>query len=120
MNNPKSPSPTAEKKTIVEEGTELRGSINATCPVVVQGSVHGEVSSPSVEISTTGRIAGKTTTGTLTSNGHVAGEIDVDHARLAGTVAPKTVIRASTLDVKLAHPTGKIELRFGPGGRSLS
>jgi cytoskeletal protein CcmA (bactofilin family) len=120
MNNPKSA--TAEKKTIVEEGTDLRGSINASCPVVVQGTVQGEVTGPSVEISATGQVSGKTTTGTLTSNGRVAGEVDVDVARLAGEVAPKTVIRASTLDVKLTHPTGKIELRFGPsgGGRSLS
>jgi cytoskeletal protein CcmA (bactofilin family) len=122
MNNPKSA--TLEKKTIVEEGTELRGSINASCPVVVQGTVQGEVTGPSVEISATGRVSGQTTSGTLNSNGHVAGEVDVDVARLAGEVAPTTVVRASSLDLKLTHPTGKFELRFvtpTPGkGRSFS
>lgn len=116
MNNPKPPAPAAEKKTIVEEGTELRGSMTATCPIVVQGSVEGEVTGPSIEVSATGKIAGKTTTGTLSSKGRIAGEIDVDVAQLSGTVAPKTVVKAATLDLKLSHPTGKFELRFGPGG----
>jgi cytoskeletal protein CcmA (bactofilin family) len=119
MNNPKSPQnppPPPEKKTIVEEGTELRGSITATCPIVVQGSVQGEIAGPSVEIRAGGRVTGKMTTGTLSSSGHIAGEVDVEVARLAGEVAPKTVIRATTLDVRLTHPTAKIELRFGTGG----
>jgi cytoskeletal protein CcmA (bactofilin family) len=118
MNNPKSP--TLEKKTVIEEGTELRGSIVATCPIVVQGTVEGEVTGPSVEISATGRVAGQTKTDTLSSNGHVAGQVDVDVARLSGEVAPKTVIRASTLNMKLTHPSGKIELRFEPSGKGWS
>jgi hypothetical protein len=75
------------------------------------------VAAPSVEIGATGRVAGHMKTGALTSSGHIAGEVDVDVARLSGEVASNTIVRASTLDVKLSHPSGKIELRFGSGGK---
>src|SRR5690349_10484054 len=117
MNNPKSPPPvptasaTLEKKTIVEEGTALKGSITSTCAVLVQGTIAGEVTGPSIEVSATGSVEGKITTSNLTSRGKVAGELDVESARLSGTVAPKSIVRASKLDVKLAATDGKIELR---------
>jgi cytoskeletal protein CcmA (bactofilin family) len=121
MNNPKNPPPVPEKRTIVEEGTELKGSITSTCPIVVQGSIDGEVAGPSVEVSATGTIAGKITTGTLNSKGRIAGELDVDVAQLSGTVANKTVVRAATLDLKISNPNGKVELKFTTGrGGGLS
>jgi len=120
MNNPKNPSGTAEKRTIVEEGTELKGSITSTCPIVVQGSIDGEVSGPSVEVSATGTIAGRIKTGTLTSKGRIAGELDVDVAQLSGTVANKTVVRAGTLDLKITNPNGKVELKFTTGRGGLT
>jgi cytoskeletal protein CcmA (bactofilin family) len=120
MNNPKNPSPTTEKRTIVEEGTDLKGSISSTCPIVVQGSIDGEVAGPSVEVSATGRIAGKITTGILNSKGRIAGELDVDVAQLSGTVANKTVVRAATLDLKITNPNGKVELKFTTGRGGIS
>src|SRR5262245_20200099 len=106
MNKPPNLSATAEKKTIVQDGTDLKGSITSSCPIVVQGSIEGEVAGPSIEVSATGRIAGKTTTGTLSSSGRVAGEIDVDVALLSGTVAHQTVVRATSLDLKLSRTEG--------------
>jgi cytoskeletal protein CcmA (bactofilin family) len=120
MNNPKNPPPpapsaTLEKKTIVEEGTALKGAITSTCAVLVQGTISGEVTGPSIEVSATGSVEGKITTSNLSSRGKIAGELDVESAKLSGTIAPKSVVRASKLDVKLAATSGKIELRFGKG-----
>src|SRR5262249_42784513 len=80
MNNPKTPaasSTTPEKRTIVEEGTALKGSITSTCPILVQGSIEGEVVGPSLDGSATGNVSGKVTTGTLNCKGRIAGELDV-------------------------------------------
>ena len=60
-------------------------------------------------------VSGTITTGDLTSAGRIAGEFDVESAQLAGSVANDTVIRAASLDVKLAVETGKLQLTFGPG-----
>lgn len=46
MNLPKKPSPNdaaTTKRTLVEEGTRFKGSLTSTCPIVVQGSVEGDV-----------------------------------------------------------------------------
>jgi cytoskeletal protein CcmA (bactofilin family) len=128
MNDPKKPPlPTAavaaatEKRTLVDEGTGFKGTMTSTCPIVVRGSIEGEISGPSVTVSSTGAVSGKIATGTLKSEGKISGEFDVETAEVAGAVANKTVVRASTLDVKLTVPTGKMELTFGPAGsRGLS
>ena len=119
MNDPKNPtlgSPMTEKRTLVEEGTRFKGSLTSTCPVLVQGSIEGDVEGPSVTVSATGAVSGKIVTGALKSDGKIAGDFDVDSAQLAGSVEKDTVIRASSLDVKLTAPTGKLQLTFGPSG----
>ena len=120
MNDPKNPigggGATTTKRTLVEDGTRFKGSLSSTCPIHVQGSVEGDVEGPSLTISTTGAVSGKIVTGSLKSDGKIAGEFDVDTAQLAGSVANNTIIHATSLDVKLSVPTGKLELRFGPGG----
>jgi hypothetical protein len=122
--DPKNPSGTSgtsdEKRTLVEEGTRFKGSLSSTCPIVVQGSVEGDVEGPSVKVSATGSISGKIATGTLDSAGKIAGDFDVDSARLEGSVEKDTVIRAASLDLKLAVDTGKLQLTFGPAGRDGS
>lgn len=125
MNDPKNPtvgSPTTEKRTLVEEGTKFKGSLTSTCAIVVQGSIEGDVEGPSVSVSATGAVSGKIAAGSLTSAGKIAGDFDVDTARLEGTVESNTVIRATSLDVKLKATTGKLQLTFGqangPRGRS--
>lgn len=119
MNNPKNATPggaTGEKRTLVEDGTRFKGSLTSTCPILVQGTVEGDVEGPSVTVSATGAISGKIATGSLKSDGKIAGEFEVDSAQLAGSVANNTVIRATSLDVKLTVPTGKLQLTFGPAG----
>jgi hypothetical protein len=123
MNDPKAPPPpgsssTLVKRTLVEDGTKFKGSLTSTCPIVVQGSVEGSVEGPSLTVSATGAVSGTITTGDLKSAGRISGEFDVDTAQLAGSVANDTVIRAASLDVKLAVETGKLQLTFGPGGGS--
>ena len=121
MNDPKAPpppgsSPNVVKRTLVEEGTKFKGSLTSTCPIVVQGSIEGNVEGPSLTVSATGAVSGAITTGDLKSAGRISGEFDVDTAQLAGSVASDTVIRAASLDLKLAVETGKLQLTFGPGG----
>jgi cytoskeletal protein CcmA (bactofilin family) len=98
--------------TIVEEGTELKGSVSSTCPVVVRGKVSGELAGPALTVSPSGAVAGRVKVGTLVSQGEIAGEFDADHATIAGKVSDDTVIRARTLDVKLAAE-GKMTVSFG-------
>ena len=125
MNDPKTPaqsSSSTQKRTLVEEGTRFKGSLSSTCPIVVQGSVEGEVDGPAVTVSATGAVSGTIVTGTLKSDGKISGDFDVDTAQLAGNVAKDTVIRATSLDLKLTVPNGKLELTFGPasGGKKRS
>lgn len=112
MNDPKSLR-TPEKRTVIEEGTRFKGSLTSTCPILVQGSIEGDVEGPVVTVSTTGGVSGVIVAGALTSEGKIHGEFDVDTAQLSGRIENNTVIRASSLDLKLTAPTGKMELTFG-------
>lgn len=115
MSDPKNTA-TTEKRTLVEEGTKFKGSLTSTCAIVVQGTIEGDVEGPSVSVSSTGAVSGKISAGALTSAGRIAGDFDVDTARLEGSVENNTVIRANALDVKLTAPTGKLQLTFGQAG----
>lgn len=119
MNQPKKPTlvePIKETRTLVEEGTRFKGSLTSTCPIVVQGSVEGDVDGPAVTVSATGVVSGKVAAGSLKSEGRIAGTFDVDTAEIAGTVEKNTVLRAASLDLKLTVATGKVQLAFGPAG----
>ena len=119
MNDPKNPaagSGATTKRTLVEEGTRFKGSLTSTCPILVQGSVEGDVEGPAVTVSATGAISGKIMTSALKSDGKIAGDFEVDTAQLSGTIETNTVIRAQSLDVKLTVATGKVQLTFGPAG----
>jgi len=103
-----------EKKTLVEEGTEFRGSLTSKCPVEVRGKIDGDLNAPSLHVSTSGAVSGKVHVGSLVSQGEIAGEFDADSIQLSGTVKDNTVIRAKTLEVKLAPPSGnKMQVIFG-------
>ncbi len=102
----------ATKVTIIEEGTELNGSLKSTCGVIVRGRVQGEVSTPTLSVAETGVVQGKARVGTIESAGQLAGEFDADTVRLSGTVSDDTVIRAKTLEVKLVSD-GKRVVTFG-------
>src|ERR1700690_1176259 len=103
-----------EKKTLVEEGTEFRGSLTSKCPVEVRGKVDGDLNAPSLHVSASGAVSGKVHVGSLVSQGEIAGEFDADSIHLSGTVKDNTVIRAKTLEVKLAPQSGnKLQVIFG-------
>jgi cytoskeletal protein CcmA (bactofilin family) len=103
-----------EKKTLVEEGTEFKGSLTSKCPVEVRGRIDGDLNAPSLHVSESGAVSGKVYVGQLVSQGEIAGEFDAEAIYLSGTVKDNTVIRAKTLEVKLSPPSGnKMQVIFG-------
>ncbi len=103
------------KKTLVEEGTEFKGSLTSKCPVEVRGRVDGDLAAPSLDVSPTGSVSGKVKVERLVSGGEIAGEFDAEAVQLSGTVKDNTVIRAKTLEVRLAPATegNRLQVIFG-------
>jgi cytoskeletal protein CcmA (bactofilin family) len=104
---------TGGKKTLVEEGTQFKGSLSSSCPIVVRGKIEGDVTAPSLQVSATGAVHGKVKVGEVQSQGELAGEIDADVVQLSGSVKDKTVVRAKSLEVKLQPVEGKMQVVFG-------
>jgi cytoskeletal protein CcmA (bactofilin family) len=115
MSDTKSGLPAApgEKKTLVEEGTQFRGSLSSNCPVIVRGRIEGDVQAPSLMVSATGAVHGKVKVDEMRSQGELAGEFDADVVQLSGTVKDNTIIRARSLEVKLTPANGKMHVVFG-------
>ncbi|HTE53713.1 MAG TPA: polymer-forming cytoskeletal protein [Kofleriaceae bacterium] len=110
------PAPTvgaSAKTTLIEDDTEFKGTLSSKCPVVVKGAVEGEVNGPSLHVSPSGSVSGKVKVGELRSEGTLAGEFDADTVQLAGTVKNDTVIRARSLEVRLAPASGRMQITFG-------
>ena len=105
--------PVQEKRTIVEEGTKLRGDLESACPVVVNGCIEGDVQAPSLTVSATGVVQGTARVGTIQCEGELSGDFDADHIELSGSVKDSTVIRAATIEMKLTAKGGKKQLLFG-------
>jgi cytoskeletal protein CcmA (bactofilin family) len=105
--------PSRGKRTLIEEGTELQGTMVSSCPLVVMGKVEGDISGPSVEIAATGVVAGKVQVDELRSEGELAGTVEARTVHLSGRVRDQTVIRAQTLDVQLTRSGGAMEVVFG-------
>lgn len=101
------------KKTLIEEGTEFKGTLTSTCAIVVMGRVEGEMKGPSVEVTETGVLSGKAKVTELRSRGELSGEFDAEVVELSGRVRDKTVIRAKSLEVSLQRSEGGIEMVFG-------
>lgn len=101
------------KHTLVEEGTEFKGSLSSKCPIVVMGKVEGEVAGPVIHVTTSGVVAGNVKVKELQSAGEVAGEVEAEAVRISGKVRDKTVIRAKTLEVNLTADKGGMEVVFG-------
>jgi cytoskeletal protein CcmA (bactofilin family) len=113
MSDSKSVPAAGERKTLVEEGTQFKGSLTSNCPVIVRGRVEGDVQAPSLVVSATGAVHGKVKVDEMRSQGELAGEFDADVVQLSGTVKDNTVIRAKSLEVKLAPASGKMQVIFG-------
>lgn len=101
------------RKTLVEQGTHFKGSFTSSCPVEVKGIVEGDVQAPALTVSAEGAVKGKVRVTDLRSDGELAGEFDAEVVRLAGTVRDNTVIRAKSLEVKLAPERGRMQVIFG-------
>jgi len=106
-------SATQEKRTLVEEGTSFKGSMTSTCPILVRGGIEGDIQAPSLTIAASGVVSGKVKAGELKSDGALSGEIDVDKVQLSGSVKDNTVIKAKSLEVKLAVTSSKMQVVFG-------
>lgn len=105
--------PATEKRTLVEEGTTFKGSLSSTCPILVKGTINGDLEAPSLTVAASGAVSGKVKAGELKSEGELSGEFDVDKVQLSGAVKDNTVIRAKTLEVKLAVTGSKMQVVFG-------
>jgi cytoskeletal protein CcmA (bactofilin family) len=101
------------KRTLVEEGTQFKGSLSSDCPVEVKGRIEGDVSAPALAVSVSGAVHGKVKVGEIRSEGELAGEFDADTVQLSGTVRDNTTLRAKSLEVKLAPQNGKMQVIFG-------
>jgi cytoskeletal protein CcmA (bactofilin family) len=101
-----------DKRTLVEEGTELKGSLTSSCPVLVRGRVEGDVTAPALTVSPSGTVSGKATVGELQAEGQLSGEFDADVVQLSGKVQDRTVIRTKTLSVQLSSES-KLQVIFG-------
>jgi cytoskeletal protein CcmA (bactofilin family) len=102
-----------EKTTLVEDGTEFKGSFTSKCPIVVRGRIEGDVAAPSLTVSPTGAVHGKAKVGQLHSEGEISGDFDADVIELSGKVKDNTVIRARSLNIKLSPDKGKMQVVFG-------
>jgi cytoskeletal protein CcmA (bactofilin family) len=103
----------SSKQTIVEEGTEFKGTLASSCPIVVRGRIEGEIDTPALKISENGAVHGRAKVGALDSQGELSGEFDAETVQLAGRVKDNTVIRARSLEVKLASGDGRMQVIFG-------
>src|SRR3954463_8091730 len=101
------------KKTLIEEGTEFKGTLTSSCAIVVMGKVEGEMKGPAVEVTESGVLSGKAKVTELRSRGELSGEFEADVVELSGRVRDKTIIRAKSLEVSLQRAEGGIEMVFG-------
>ncbi len=102
-----------QRTTLVEEGTAFKGTFASDCPIIVRGKIEGDVTGPSLTVSSTGVVAGKVKVGVIESEGELSGEFEADVVRLSGRVRDKTVIRAKSLEVRLQPDKGMMQVVFG-------
>jgi cytoskeletal protein CcmA (bactofilin family) len=101
------------KQTLVEEGTQFKGSLSSNCPIVVKGKIDGDVAAPSLNVSSTGSVHGTVKVTDLRSAGELSGDFESDTVQLSGVVKDNTRIRAKSLEVRLSAPQGKMQVVFG-------
>jgi cytoskeletal protein CcmA (bactofilin family) len=102
-------------QTVLEEGTEIDGSIRSKCPITVSGKLKGDVCAPSLTITQSGSVSGQVKVSEFKSEGDISGEIEAESVELSGHVSDHTIIRASSLQVKLAQNgnNSKFHVTFG-------
>src|SRR5690606_34219442 len=102
-----------ELRTVVEQGTRIKGTLASSCPMDVHGHVEGEVEAPALYVSATGALHGRAKVGTIRWDGALSGELEAEHLELAGRVLDQTVIRARSLQVNLASDSRRLQVVFG-------
>jgi len=102
-----------DRKTTIEEGTHLKGSLVSKCAIEVKGRIEGDITAPALLVTASGAVHGRVKVGEIRSQGELAGEFDANLVQLSGNVRDSTVIRAKSLEVKLASPEGKMQVVFG-------
>jgi hypothetical protein len=114
-----STSETSGRQTLIEEESTFKGSLDAKCPIVVNGRVEGELSGPSLLVNRGGAVQGSVKVESLRSAGELQGEFEANHMQVSGRVCDDTVLRAKSLEVKLAKPEeapivfGECEIEVG-------
>ncbi|HEU4729146.1 MAG TPA: polymer-forming cytoskeletal protein [Kofleriaceae bacterium] len=101
------------KHTLVEEGTEFKGTMSSSCPIVVMGKVEGDVAGPVIHVTPSGVVAGVVKVKDLHSAGELAGEVEAETVQISGRVRDRTVIRARSLEVSLNVSKGGMQVVFG-------
>jgi cytoskeletal protein CcmA (bactofilin family) len=101
------------KHTLVEEGTEFKGTMSSSCPIVVMGKVEGDVTGPVIHVTPSGVVAGIVKVKDLHSAGELAGEVEAETVQISGRVRDRTVIRARSLEVSLNVTKGGMQVVFG-------
>jgi len=101
------------KHTLVEEGTEFKGTMSSSCPIVVMGKVEGDVAGPVIHVTPSGIVAGVVKVKDLHSAGELAGEVEAETVQVSGRVRDRTVIRARSLEVSLNVQKGGMQVVFG-------
>jgi cytoskeletal protein CcmA (bactofilin family) len=101
------------KHTLVEEGTEFKGTMSSSCPIVVMGKVEGDVAGPVIHVTPSGVVAGVVKVKDLHSAGELAGEVEAETVQISGRVRDRTVIRARSLEVSLSVTKGGMQVVFG-------
>jgi cytoskeletal protein CcmA (bactofilin family) len=101
------------KHTLVEEGTEFNGTLKSSCPLVVNGTIDGQVDAPEITITRSGAVLGVIKAKKLRSQGTISGNVDAGDVFLSGSVRSNTVIKAKSLEVKLGSERGQLEVTFG-------
>jgi cytoskeletal protein CcmA (bactofilin family) len=109
---PTEPSKTP-KQTVLEEGTEFKGTLKSTCPVVVNGIIDGDVDAPELTITRSGSVAGSLRATKLRAQGTLSGKVEATDVYLSGVVRSNTSIKAKRLEVKLGSDQAQIEVTFG-------
>ncbi|HEU4581205.1 MAG TPA: polymer-forming cytoskeletal protein [Polyangiaceae bacterium] len=101
------------KQTVVEEGTEFKGTIKSSCAVVINGTIDGDVDAPEVTITRSGSIAGAVKATKLRAQGTLSGKVEATDVFLSGVVRSNTAIKAKRLEAKLGSESAQIEVTFG-------
>lgn len=101
------------KQTLIEEGTEFKGTLKSSCPVVINGAIDGEVDAPEITVARAGTVAGSLKATKVRSQGTLSGKVEASDVFLSGVVRSNTSIKAKRLEVKLGSDSAQIEVNFG-------